>query len=206
MRRGLFVSAVLCALLLSSNASATPIGVLQQLSPVSKTYVLGDGLDFLPFVFSGLGNVTTAIFAVDATIPPTPSPSSTSGCEASDFAGFPVGRIALIQRGTCSFEFKILNAAAAGAAGVLIFNEGQPGRMEPFEVSLGALAPLPAVFTSFAVGLELYQAWQTGGAIVHLQVTDNTPSAAVPEPATLTLLGFGFGTAMVRRQFGARGR
>ena len=38
---------------------------------------------------------------------------------------------------------------------LLIFNEGQPGRMEPFEASLDALMPLPAVFTSFAVGLEL---------------------------------------------------
>ena len=141
---------------------SSPIGVLQQLSPVSKTYVLGDGLDFLPFVFSGLGDVTAAIFAVDATLPPTPLPSSESGCEMSDFAGLPVGSIALIQRGTCPFVTKIFNAAAAGAVGVLIFNEGQPGRMEPFEVSLDELVPLPAVFTSFAVGLELYNAWLEG--------------------------------------------
>ena len=33
-------------------------------------------------------------------IPPTPTPSSTSGCTATDFNGFVPGRIALIQRGS----------------------------------------------------------------------------------------------------------
>ncbi|MFO5689595.1 PA domain-containing protein, partial [Klebsiella pneumoniae] len=30
----------------------------------------------------------------------------------------------MIQRGTCNFEQKAENAAAAGAAGVIIFNQG----------------------------------------------------------------------------------
>jgi len=38
--------------------------------------------------------------------------TSTSGCEAADFAGFPEGNIALLQRGTCTFELKAENAAA----------------------------------------------------------------------------------------------
>ena len=33
-----------------------------------------------------------------------------------------------MQRGTCGFAVKALNAQAAGAAGVIIMNEGQPGR------------------------------------------------------------------------------
>ena len=36
-------------------------------------------------------------------VPATPTPSSASGCQASDFAGFIPGNIALIQRGTCTF-------------------------------------------------------------------------------------------------------
>jgi aminopeptidase Y len=39
--------------------------------------------------------VTAQVQAVDLVLPPTPAPSSTSGCEASDFAGFVAGRIAL---------------------------------------------------------------------------------------------------------------
>ena len=56
-----------------------------------------------------------------------PSPGGrASGCNAGDFAGFPAGKIALIQRGTCTFREKAANAEAAGAVGVVIFNEGKP--------------------------------------------------------------------------------
>ena len=53
-----------------------------------------------------------------------PPRASTSGCEAADFAGFPAGNIALVQRGTCTFAVKALNAQAAGASAVIIFNQG----------------------------------------------------------------------------------
>ncbi len=40
----------------------------------------------------------------------------------------PAGSVALVQRGTCGFALKALNAQAAGAAAVIVMNEGQPGR------------------------------------------------------------------------------
>jgi hypothetical protein len=183
-----------------SKVAATPMGVLEQLSPLTKTYLIGEGLDFVPFELSALDDVTAPAFAVDFTIPGPQANTSTSGCEAVDFAGFPAGGIALIQRGTCPFNLKVLNAFAAGAVGVLVFNEGTPGRTEAFEATLNTLAPLPAVFTSFAVGFELVGASLTEGAVVHMQVTDNTPTAAVPEPATLALVGVGLGAAARRRR------
>ena len=49
-----------------------------------------------------------------------------------DFAGFLAGQIALIQRGGCSFALKAHNAQAAGAARVIIFNQGNtPDRGGP---------------------------------------------------------------------------
>src|SRR5256885_1897692 len=63
-------------------------------------------------------------------LPPTATPSSASGCSMSDFSGFVPGRIALIQRGTCFFGIKVQNAQAAGATGVVIFNEGNPTRTD----------------------------------------------------------------------------
>ena len=63
--------------------------------------------------------------------PGRPANSNTSGCEAPTSLGIPAGGIALVQRGTCGFAIKALNAQAAGAAGVVIMNEGQPGRDRP---------------------------------------------------------------------------
>lgn len=44
------------------------------------------------------------------------------GCTAAQFASFPAGAVALIRRGTCSFNIKAVNAQNAGAAGVIIYN------------------------------------------------------------------------------------
>ncbi|MFD3871155.1 M28 family metallopeptidase [Streptomyces sp. NPDC058623] len=47
----------------------------------------------------------------------------TNGCEPGDFAaGAFTGRIALVQRGGCTFAVKQANAAAAGAVGAIIYN------------------------------------------------------------------------------------
>jgi minor extracellular serine protease Vpr len=47
-------------------------------------------------------------------------------CEPGDFAGFEAGNVAVIQRGECTFASKYNNAVAAGASGVVIYNNG-PG-------------------------------------------------------------------------------
>ena len=44
------------------------------------------------------------------------------GCDPDDFAEFPDGHVALIERGHCPFAQKYLNAVDAGAMGVVIFN------------------------------------------------------------------------------------
>ncbi|HET6288507.1 MAG TPA: M28 family metallopeptidase [Amycolatopsis sp.] len=46
----------------------------------------------------------------------------TSGCEATDYAGGVAGKIALIQRGGCSFAQKQATAAEAGAVGAIVYN------------------------------------------------------------------------------------
>ena len=139
----------------SLNAFTISAPVLQQLTPVNAAYPTG------AFVGSGLGEVTAAVVAVDINlVPPRPS---TSGCEAADFAGFPAGAIALVQRGTCTFAAKALNAQAAGASAVIIFNQGNTPDREGLIV--GTLAPavatIPVVGASFASGVALAQAGST---------------------------------------------
>jgi Zn-dependent M28 family amino/carboxypeptidase len=140
-------------------------------APDARTYA---DADFATMDFSGSGDVTGRVVPVDLTLPPAPTPSSTSGCEASDFAGFAAGSIALLQRGTCDFAVKVTNAVAAGAAAVIIFNEGQPGRTETLEGTLGDVGfTVPVIGTSFAVGSELAALAQAGDVTVHI-TTDTT--------------------------------
>ena len=94
---------------------------LQQTAPGMVTYV--EGVDFGVIDQSDPGDVTAAVTAVDLQL--GLGNTSTSGCEAADFAGFPAGNIALLQRGTCTFELKAENAAAAGAVG---HRDLQPGQ------------------------------------------------------------------------------
>jgi Zn-dependent M28 family amino/carboxypeptidase len=139
---------------------------LAQTAPNSKTYVPNE--DFFTFQPSPAGDVTAQVQAVDLTLPPTPAPTSTSGCETADFNGFVAGRIALIQRGTCAFATKIRNAGFAGASGIIVFNEGQPGRTDAFALDIGEWrAGIPMVFADFAVGNELAA---IPGATVRLKV------------------------------------
>jgi Zn-dependent M28 family amino/carboxypeptidase len=135
----------------------------EQTSPTATTYV--EGTDYYLADYSGTGDVTGTLEAVDLTLPPTPEPSSTSGCEPEDFTGFTAGNVALVQRGSCDFAVKVANADAAGAVGVVIFNEGQPGRTDAFPGTLGGPADLPVVMTSFALG-DSFAA--TDGVEVHL--------------------------------------
>src|SRR5205085_26604 len=77
------------------------------------------------------------------------------------FDCFVAGRIALIQRGTCTFSQKIANAQAAGATGVIIFNEGNTAaRSGVFSGSLSSVPPIPVAFVSFAEGQDLYNEYQ----------------------------------------------
>jgi Zn-dependent M28 family amino/carboxypeptidase len=125
---------------------------------VSTGTILDLEVDFVPFSYTGAGVITAPVTSVDLSLPPGDEDnSSTSGCESTDFSGFSVGNIALIQRGTCSFQDKASNAVAAGASGVLIFNEGQPGRTELFAGTLdaGTDNPVPVFALTFDAGANL---------------------------------------------------
>ena len=112
-----------------------PPAVLQQTAPIAATYETG------AFTGTGIGNVTGAVTPVDIDLV-LPRDPVTSGCEAADFAGFPLGNIALIQRGTCTFALKAQNAQAAGASAVIIFNQGNTPLREG--LIIGTLAPFAA--------------------------------------------------------------
>jgi len=94
--------------------SLTP-SILEQVAPPPGGPIPNNIL-----AYSGSGDVTASVSVPSGDF---------RGCAAADFAGFPAGNIALISRGApagfpvaCTFALKTLNALAAGAVGVVIYN------------------------------------------------------------------------------------
>jgi aminopeptidase Y len=85
---------------------------LQVISPISM--VVPNNI----FSYSGSGDVTATVTSLPLV----------TGCNAADYAGFSSGTIALISRGACTFAIKATNAYAAGAVGVIIYNNA-PGSL-----------------------------------------------------------------------------
>ncbi|HEV2757100.1 MAG TPA: M20/M25/M40 family metallo-hydrolase [Actinomycetota bacterium] len=138
--------------------------VMEQVAPEEVAYE--NEIDFSIMSYSGSGDVTAPVTPVDVNVE---DPSEiTSGCEDEDFASFPAGNIALIQRGTCTFQEKAVNAEEAGAAAIIIFNQGNTEeRSLLLEGDLGddTTTTIPAVGTTFALGEELVA---TQGLRIHL--------------------------------------
>jgi Zn-dependent M28 family amino/carboxypeptidase len=160
-----------------------PPALLQQTAPVSVTHETG------VFTASGFGDVTASVTPVDINL--TPPRANTSGCDGAyteaavgaaivadpggpdDFAGFPAGNIALVQRGGCSFALKAYNAQAAGASAMILFNQGSDPTREglivgTLVVAAGTPGPvtIPVVGASFASGVSLAQPGSTAHIIV----------------------------------------
>ena len=160
-----------------------PPSTLEQLTPVAATYETG------AFTGSASGEVTAAVVPIDINL--VPPRANTSGCQGAfteafvgaplvadpggvdDFAGFPAGAIALIQRGGCSFALKAFNANAAGAGGVIIFNQGDTPLREALIVGTAVPPPpsppaltIPVVGGSFANGVAL----AAPGSTAHINV------------------------------------
>ena len=105
--------------------------VLQRVSPTAHDFVLGDGLesgaeprDARPATLQPAGGIV---------IPPTATPSSTSGCTAADFSGFGRGGIALIQRGTLQLRREGPERAGSGRHRRHHLQRGQPRPHRPVQ-------------------------------------------------------------------------
>ena len=68
-------------------------------------------------------NVVAAVDAVEADVA---GATTTDGCSPFENAGAVAGQIALVERGRCGFAVKARNAPTAGAAAVIIYNQGAP--------------------------------------------------------------------------------
>jgi Zn-dependent M28 family amino/carboxypeptidase len=145
---------------------------------------------------SGTADVTARLRAVRLDLDSGPPRASTSGCEAGDLAGFERGAVALIRRGTCTFQIKVENAVAAGAVGVIIMNEGTQGRVTTFSGQLSKLAAVPVVGVSYEYGRSLETAARNGAAVrlavdavSGMRTTRNVLADRGRESGALTIVG-----------------
>lgn len=139
---------------ITSDVFIVSSSTFQQITPTATDYTFGTDYDVMGY--SATGDVTAPITSVDPDL--GPGNSSTSGCEASDFVGFPVGDIALIQRGACSFQLKAENAAAAGAVGVIMFNQGNTPAREGLiggTLSSAYSGGIPVIDVTYNLGVNL---------------------------------------------------
>jgi Zn-dependent M28 family amino/carboxypeptidase len=123
--------------------------ILEQVAPPPVGPIVNNIMSY-----SGSGDNTAAV----STLPVI------TGCNAADFAGFPVGNIALISRGACTFAIKATNAYAAGAAGVIIYNN-IPGTLNG-TLGNGFTLNISVTSVTQAVGQQLAA---TSGLILRLK-------------------------------------
>lgn len=97
------------------------------LGPQVNVFILGPRPADFPMVTAGYGPVaTTANFTAGTVVRGKDASGSTLGCSAYPAGAF-TGKTVLIDRGTCSFKLKTLNAQNAGAAKVIIANNAVSG-------------------------------------------------------------------------------
>lgn len=77
--------------------------------------------------------------------------TNTEGCVAFT-AGFFTGKLAVIDRGTCSFTIKVKNAQTAGAKGVIIANHVTGGDAAGGMTGTDSTITIPSVFVGYTTG------------------------------------------------------
>jgi hypothetical protein len=147
------------------------VPLLSEVAPAEQNFALGP--DFNITSNSGSGDVTAQLQPAAGIVIPAPAtPNSTSsGCASSDFTGFVPGRVALIQRGACGVNQEIGLAVTAGAAAVVVFNEGSTGNTAASSCGNIARLGVPVVcLASYAVGQALFNQAQQGPTTVRVRI------------------------------------
>ena len=116
--------------------------------------------------------------------------SPTNGCDPANAANanYPLtgvtGKIALIDRGVCSFDVKVKNAQLGGALAVLMVNNaaGWPITMGGSSAPLDATITIPAIMTTRDIGTAL-KTDMLAGTVTVLLSTELNNTVVLTDPA-----------------------
>ncbi len=193
-------------------AATMGIGAVDENLAIADFSNTGAGVDVLSTVPLGMGTVASVTWDGSALAASAfeYSPRVTGltrvavpcgeGIDATYFPAAVAGNIALIQRGTIAFADKVTNAMAAGAAGVIIYNNVDGA----LSGTLGAAGDwVPAVSMSMADGLALVAA---GTPTVTIDIVGadydyySGTSMATPHAAAVAALIKGAAPGLTNRQ------
>lgn len=179
-----------------STAANTPGGRLYSKfdvtapASVAGTYPSLEGAGPVTFAASGpiSGNLVLA--------------NPVDGCAALTNAAAIAGQIAQIRRGTCAFLTKYLNAQAAGARAIVVYNDGaDPTRVDPIVMGgLDSSVTIPGLMISSTVGNQLAA---TAGVAVTLSAAPD--ASKDDEIATFSSRGPGHGGSNFKPDLAAPG-
>lgn len=134
---------------------------------VNSSVPMGSGRESSVKLKLGSGTVeeiksTTFVGTVEVTSPMTNTLVVSGLGHPADFTTEVQGKFALISRGEISFGDKARNAIAAGAAGVIIYNN-VPGLLQGALTTDGSVLQIPVMMIEQTVGESLRASLQAGG-------------------------------------------
>ncbi|GAA5528582.1 S8 family serine peptidase [Herpetosiphon gulosus] len=147
-----------------------------QPTPISPT------LQTIPIAAASFGGPINAVVSNNYLPASVISPTNALGCSPFGPTSF-TGKIALIQRGTCEFGVKALNAQNAGASFVIIYNNAANGNtlINMGAGAVGAQVTIPAIMIGFTQGSGLVNWYSQHGAASVAEINPSTylaPSTA----------------------------
>lgn len=131
----------------------------------------------------GSPNLTGQVVAAIDPVEPVLGATTTDGCSPFTNAAAVAGKIALIERGTCSFALKARNATNAGAIGVMIYNNTANATATASGMATdenGVFVTIPTVSLSRANGLAILGELISGGVTASIEVDPNIRAGADP--------------------------
>ena len=146
-------------------------------------------------------DLSTAPLTGDLVLADDGTGTTSDACETLTNTGAVSGKIALVDRGTCSFVAKVKSCQAAGAKGVLVANndEGWPFAMTSSDTTI----VIPSMHTDLATGQALKTALAGSTVNVTLTAAYRNAVRAVEPPMVDTLnssssRGPGFATSVLK--------
>jgi Zn-dependent M28 family amino/carboxypeptidase len=137
------------------------------------------GADFHAMIYSASGEVRGRVVAIGF------EDSESGGCQASDFADFPRGAVALTPPGRCFRRDVVLNAVAAGASALVVAYPQWPrGEVRRPTLLAAAGVDIPALSASGPLGKALQVAGNKGSQVtisVHTRIEAVTVRNVIAE-------------------------